>query len=65
MSKRKSNSGNGIKPRPYEMAGAEAALRRAALKARERAKQFGHGIVIWDNGQVVEVFEGDPRFDNL
>ena len=33
---------------------AEAALRRAALKARERARRFGHGIIIYENGKMVE-----------
>ena len=33
---------------------AEMALRRAALKARERARRFGHGIIIYENGEMVE-----------
>ncbi len=33
---------------------AETALRRAALKARERARRFGHGIIIYENGKMVE-----------
>ena len=33
---------------------AERALRRAALKARERARRFGHGIIIYENGKIVE-----------
>lgn len=33
---------------------AEIALRRAALKARERARRFGHGIIIYENGKMVE-----------
>jgi len=35
---------------------AEKALRRAALKARERARRFGHGIIIYENGKIVEKF---------
>ena len=35
---------------------AEIALRRAALKARERARRFGHGIIIYQNGKMVEKF---------
>ncbi len=35
---------------------AEKALRRAALKARERAQRFGHGIIIYENGKMVEKF---------
>ena len=33
---------------------AETALRRAALKARERARRFGHGIIIYENGKMIE-----------
>jgi len=33
---------------------AEIALRRAAKKARERAKRFGHGVIIYENGKVIE-----------
>ncbi len=33
---------------------AETALKRAALKARERARRFGHGIIIYENGEIVE-----------
>ncbi len=33
---------------------AEAALICAALKARERARRFGHGIIIYENGKMVE-----------
>ncbi len=35
---------------------AEKALRRAALKARERARRFGHGIIVYENGKMVEKF---------
>ena len=35
---------------------AETALRRAALKARERARRFGHGIIIYENGKIVEKY---------
>ena len=33
---------------------AERALKRAALKARERARRFGHDIIIYENGKIVE-----------
>ena len=33
---------------------AEVALKRAALKARERARRFGHGIIIYENGKMIE-----------
>ena len=35
---------------------AENALRRAALKARERARRYGHGIIIYENGKIVEKY---------
>ena len=37
-----------------DMRGAEKAIHRAALKARERARRFGHGIIIYENGKIVE-----------
>ncbi len=37
-----------------DMRGAEKAIHRAALKARERARRFGHGIIIYENGKMVE-----------
>ena len=37
-----------------DMRGAEKAIYRAALKARERARRFGHGIIIYENGKMVE-----------
>jgi hypothetical protein len=39
-----------------DMRGAEKAIHRAALKARERARRFGHGIIIYENGKIVEKF---------
>lgn len=39
-----------------DMRGAEKAIRRAALKARERARLFGHGIIVYENGKIVEKF---------
>lgn len=33
---------------------AKIALKRAALKAGERARRFGHGIIIFENGKMVE-----------
>jgi hypothetical protein len=33
---------------------AEIAMLRAAKKARERAKRFGHGVMIYENGKIVE-----------
>ena len=33
---------------------AELAMRRAAVRARERARRFGHRIVIYEDGKIVE-----------
>ena len=30
--------------------------RLAALKARERAQRFGHGIIIYEDGKIVEMY---------
>ncbi len=37
-----------------DMRGAEKTFYRAALKARERASRFGHGIIIYENGRIVQ-----------
>ena len=42
-----------------ELAGAEQALLRAARRAREKAAQFGRGIMIWRDGRVVELMPDD------
>jgi hypothetical protein len=47
---RKGKSGR----RDPDIANVEAALRRAALKARERARRAGLKIPVFRNGQVVE-----------
>jgi len=44
-----------------DMRGAEKAIRRAALKARERARRFGHGIIIYENGRIVEKMPSSLR----
>jgi len=33
---------------------AEKALLRAAKKALEPAKRFGHGVFIYENGEIIE-----------
>jgi hypothetical protein len=40
---------------------AEIAIKRAALKARERAKRFGHGVIIYQDGKIVEEFPDEAR----
>jgi uncharacterized protein YggE len=54
MSKQTVDSGKGNKKRDPDMAAAEIAMKRAAAKARQKAKQVGTGIVLWKDGQVVE-----------
>ncbi len=44
-----------------ELAGAETALKRAALKARERAWQAGHGVIVMVDGQIVELRQDGAR----
>ena len=46
-----------------DLRGAEKAIHRAALKARERARHFGHGIIIFENGRIVEEF-ADKNFQD-
>ena len=33
---------------------AEIAIQRAAKKARERARRFGHGVIIYKDGRIIE-----------
>jgi len=42
------------KGRDPDIANAEAALHRAALKARERARRAGLKIPVYRNGQIIE-----------
>ena len=47
--------GSGKEPkRDPDLAAAENAMKRAALRARQRAKQVGTGVVVWKDGRVVE-----------
>lgn len=43
---------NAIDP---DIAGSKKAIVRAAKRARERASRFGHGIIIYEYGEIVEV----------
>jgi hypothetical protein len=42
------------KKRDPDLIGAEAAMKRAARKARERARQAGIGVVVMKNCKIVE-----------
>ena len=57
MRNRKGKSGR----RDPDIANAEAALRRAALKARERARRAGLKVPVYRNGQVVEEWPDEVR----
>jgi LDH2 family malate/lactate/ureidoglycolate dehydrogenase len=57
MSKHTIDSGKGNKQRDPDLAAAEIAMKRAAAKARQKAKQVGVGVVLWKDGQVVEEWQ--------
>jgi len=40
--------------RDPDLVAAEIAMKRAAIKARQRAKQAGIGVIVWKEGRVVE-----------
>jgi hypothetical protein len=50
------NMDSGKEPieRDPDLAAAEIAMKRAAVKARQKARQAGVGVVVWKDGQVVE-----------
>lgn len=54
MSNQTINSGEKQKQRDPDLAAAEIAMKRAAQRARERARQVGFGVVILKDGQIVE-----------
>jgi tRNA(Arg) A34 adenosine deaminase TadA len=54
MSDQTMDSGKEPKKRDPDLAAAEIAMKRAAAKARQRAKQVGAGVVVWKDGRVVE-----------
>lgn len=54
MIEKNMDSGKEPKKRDPDLAAAENAMKRAAQKARQRAKQAGTGVVVWKDGHVVE-----------
>jgi len=45
-----------------DLRNAEIAILRAAKKARERAKRFGHGVIIYENQKIIEEQpDADPK----
>jgi len=47
--------------RDPDIASAEIALRRAALRARERARRAGLKVPVYRNGQIVEEWPDEVR----
>ena len=48
------------KKRDSDFIKAEAAMQRAALKAREKAKRVGSGVVVLKEGRIVEESSDTP-----
>ena len=48
------DSGKKPKKRDPDLAAAENAMKRAALKALQKAGQVGSGVVVWKDGRIVE-----------
>ena len=54
MNKKPMDSSQKQKKRDPDLAAAEIAMKRAALKAREKARQVDAGVVVLKNGQLIE-----------
>ncbi len=54
MSTETNHSSSAAKQRDPDFIKAEAAIKRAALAARERARKLGTGVIIMKEGQIVE-----------
>ncbi len=54
MSTKNNQSSPTTRQRDPDFVKAETAIKRASLKARERAKKFGMGVVIIKKGEIVE-----------
>jgi len=48
------DAGKKGKKRDSDLAAAEVAMKRAAQKARERARQVGSGVAVLRDGKIVE-----------
>jgi LDH2 family malate/lactate/ureidoglycolate dehydrogenase len=48
------DAGKKGKKRDPDLAAAEVAMKRAAQKARERARQVGSGVAVLRDGKIVE-----------
>lgn len=51
--------------RDPDIANAEAALRRAALKARERARRAGLKVPVYRNGQIIEEWPAEQDISDV
>lgn len=54
MNNQTANSNKKQKQRDSDLAAAEIAMKRAAQRARERAKRIGTGVVVLEDGRIVE-----------
>ncbi|MCK9363015.1 MAG: hypothetical protein M0P74_05385 [Syntrophales bacterium] len=54
MSSKKPDSTAGEKKRDPDFINAEIALKRAALKARQQAQQAGIGVIVLQDGKIME-----------
>ena len=54
MSTENNHSSPTVRQRDPDFVKAEAAMKRASMTARERARKFGLGVIIIKEGQVVE-----------
>jgi hypothetical protein len=54
MSAEKADDGRDKRKRDPDFINAEIALKRAALKARQRAAQAGIGVIVLQDGQIME-----------
>lgn len=54
MSEKNMDSSQKPKKRDPDLVAAETAIKRAAAKARQKAKQVGTGVVVWKDGSVVQ-----------
>lgn len=54
MTIKKTNITNQIKERDPDFVNAEIALKRAAKRARQRARQAGIGVIVMQDGKIME-----------
>ena len=54
MSNQSVDASKKSKKRDPDLAAAEVAMKRAAQKARERARQLGSGVAVLRDGKIVE-----------